>query len=106
MAFYTFLESVTTNLNCDIRDKALRCQKAEHDFAGMPCGIMDQFISVMGQEGAALKIDCRSMEVELVPLKDVNVVVVNSNVKHELTGSEYPMRYVIVLYIGKVERKL
>lgn len=40
--------------------KALACQKAEHTFAGMPCGIMDQFISVMGKEGHALLIDCRS----------------------------------------------
>lgn len=40
--------------------KALACQKAEHTFAMMPCGIMDQFISVMGKEGHALLIDCRS----------------------------------------------
>lgn len=40
--------------------KALVCQKAEHTFAMMPCGIMDQFISVMGKEGHALLIDCRS----------------------------------------------
>jgi galactokinase len=41
------------------KDKALLCQKAEHDFAKVPCGIMDQFISVMGQAGTALLIDCR-----------------------------------------------
>lgn len=40
-------------------DKALICQKAEHDFAGMPCGIMDQFISVMGKKDHALLIDCQ-----------------------------------------------
>lgn len=40
-------------------DKALICQKAEHDFAGMPCGIMDQFISVMGKKNHALLIDCQ-----------------------------------------------
>lgn len=44
----------------DLVAKALACQKAEHEFAGMPCGIMDQFISVMGKEGHALLIDCRS----------------------------------------------
>lgn len=44
----------------DLVAKALACQKAEHTFAGMPCGIMDQFISVMGKEGHALLIDCRS----------------------------------------------
>lgn len=39
--------------------KAMVCQKAEHIFAGVPCGIMDQFISVMGIEGHALLIDCK-----------------------------------------------
>lgn len=43
--------------------KAMVCQKAEHIFAGVPCGIMDQFISVMGIEGHALLIDCK-----LVPI--------------------------------------
>jgi len=38
--------------------KALACQKAEHDFAEVPCGIMDQFISTMAEEGHALLIDC------------------------------------------------
>ena len=41
------------------QDKALACQKAEHTFGGMPCGIMDQFISVMGKEGHALLLDCK-----------------------------------------------
>lgn len=44
----------------DLVAKALACQQAEHTFAGMPCGIMDQFISVMGKENHALLIDCRS----------------------------------------------
>lgn len=44
----------------DLDQKALTCQKAEHTFPGVPCGIMDQFISVMGAEGHALLIDCRS----------------------------------------------
>lgn len=45
-------------------DKALACQKAEHDYAGVPCGIMDQFTSVMGKEGHALLIDCRYWKYE------------------------------------------
>ncbi|XP_022313681.1 galactokinase-like [Crassostrea virginica] len=95
VATYTFLDVLTSG-GADVskKDKALACQKAEHQYAGMPCGIMDQFISVMGQEGHALLIDCRSMEAQLVPMNDPNVVVLvtNSNVKHELTGSEYPTR--------------
>ncbi len=76
------------------RDKALLCQKAEHTFAGVPCGIMDPFISVMGREGHALLIDCRSQQTRLVPIADPSValLVVNSNVKHELTGGEYAQR--------------
>ncbi len=75
-------------------EKALLCQKAEHDFAGMPCGIMDQFISVMGQADHAMLLDCRSHEPRLVPMEDasVTVLIINSNKKHELTGSEYPER--------------
>ncbi|XP_070579875.1 galactokinase-like [Ptychodera flava] len=93
VATYTFLEVLTGNTT-GLKEKALACQKAEHDFAGMPCGIMDQFISTMGKEGHALLIDCRSMESKLVPLSDPSLVilVINSNVRHELTGSEYPTR--------------
>ncbi len=74
--------------------KALLCQKAEHEYAHMPCGIMDQFISVMGREGYAMLLDCRSREPKMVPIDDpdVSVLIINSNVKHELTGSEYPDR--------------
>jgi len=75
-------------------EKALLCQKAEHQFAGMPCGIMDQFVSVMGRKDHLLLLDCRSRQTEFVPMSDpaVAVLIVNTNVKHELTGSEYPTR--------------
>ena len=60
VATYTFLDVLTSGgTDVSKKDKALACQKAEHQYAGMPCGIMDQFISVMGQEGHALLIDCR-----------------------------------------------
>ena len=75
-------------------EKALLCQKAEHEYAFMPCGIMDQFISAMGEEGHAMLLDCRSLRRQSVPLDnpDVVVLVINSNVKHTLSGSEYPQR--------------
>ncbi|XP_064614727.1 galactokinase-like [Liolophura sinensis] len=94
VATYTFLDQLNPNGPVSLTKKALACQKAEHDFANMPCGIMDQFISLMGKKGHALLIDCRSLESRLVPLKDPNVVVMvtNSNVRHTLTGSEYPSR--------------
>jgi galactokinase len=75
-------------------DKALLCQKAEHDYAGMPCGIMDQFISVMGKKDHLLLLDCRSRKPELVPMSDPSMalLIINTNVKHELTGGEYAKR--------------
>lgn len=74
--------------------KALLCQKAEHDFAGVPCGIMDQCSSVMGRAGSLLLLDCRARTVCLTPLADPDVValVVNSNVKHALTDGGYAAR--------------
>ncbi|ERL95343.1 hypothetical protein D910_12608 [Dendroctonus ponderosae] len=95
VATYTFLDALTGGAPEEsLSDKALACQKAEHQYAGMPCGIMDQFISVMGKDGHALLIDCWSLTSELIPLNDPQIVVLitNSNVKHELTGSEYPTR--------------
>lgn len=94
VAMYTFLENLTGREAKSLRDKALACQKAEHTFPGMPCGIMDQFITVMGKKEHALLIDCRSLEASHVPLRNSEMVflVINSNVRHELTGSEYPQR--------------
>jgi galactokinase len=84
------------NLKTDKVTKALRCQKAEHDFAGMPCGIMDQFISAVGEDGHLVLIDCRSNKPTLVPFGSGEttplILVTNSKVKHKLTGSEYPDR--------------
>jgi len=66
------------------------CQRAEREFVGMPCGIMDQYISLFGQAGAAVKIDCRSLENETVRLPDgVAICAVNTMVKHELGSSAY-----------------
>jgi galactokinase len=89
----TLLEAIT-GYKLDPVEKALLCQKAEHDFAGMPCGIMDQFISVMGKENHLLLLDCRSRKPELVPMTDPSValLITNTNVKHALTGGEYAKR--------------
>ncbi|KAB0793858.1 hypothetical protein PPYR_13478 [Photinus pyralis] len=94
VATYTFLDALNGVNDILPKDKALACQKAENGFVGMPCGIMDQFISVMGKEGNALLIDCRTMVPTLIPLSnpDIVIVIINSNVKHELTGSEYSTR--------------
>ncbi len=93
VATATLLEAVVGTA-LDPVEKALLCQKAEHEYAGMPCGIMDQFISTLGRPDHLLLLDCRSREFDLVPFTDpaVSVLIINTNVKHELTGSEYPKR--------------
>jgi galactokinase len=88
------LMEAATGKTIDPIEKALLAQKAEHDFAGVPCGIMDQFISALGREGHLLLLDCRTRKTELVPMSDpsVELLVVNTNVKHELGSGEYAKR--------------
>jgi len=69
------------------------CQKAEHDFVGTRCGIMDQFVAVHGAAGHALMLDCRSLEYQRLPMPhDFRLVVCNSMVRHELASGEYNRR--------------
>ena len=69
------------------------CRRAENEFVGAPCGIMDQYVAVFGREGAAICIDCRSLEHRPVRLPaDVAIFAVNTMVKHELGQSAYPVR--------------
>ncbi len=93
VATATLLEAAT-GVTIDKVQKALLCQKAEHDYAGMPCGIMDQFTSVMAQADHLMLLDCRSTDVRLVSMDapELAVLIINSNVKHELTGGEYAER--------------
>jgi galactokinase len=69
-------------------------QKAEHHFAGVMCGIMDQFASMFGKKDHVIKLDCRSLEYEYVPLnlKGIKIVLLNTNVKHSLSASAYNTR--------------
>ena len=74
-------------------EKALLCQRAEHEFAGVPCGIMDQFAVCFARAGHALELDCRSREVVHVPIDDsVGVMVFDSGVKHALADGDYAKR--------------
>jgi len=69
------------------------CQRAEHEYVGTRCGIMDQFIAVFGQSAHALVLDCRSLGYEAVPIPhDVRLVICNSMVKHQLAAGEYNRR--------------
>ncbi len=69
-------------------------QKAEHEYAGVMCGIMDQFASMMGKANQVIKLDCRSLEYEYVPFKldGIKILLLNTNVKHSLASSEYNTR--------------
>jgi galactokinase len=93
VATATLLEAIT-GVTLDPIEKALLCQTAEHKFAGVPCGIMDQFASVMCREDHFMLLDCRSQHVEHIPFLDpaITVIIVNTNVKHELSGGEYADR--------------
>ena len=75
-------------------EMARLCQRAEVDFVGMPCGIMDQYVSVFGRENAAVEIDCRSLQHRYVslPAGVAFFIAVNSMVKHALASSAYRKR--------------
>ncbi len=74
-------------------DLALVCREAEQVATGVPCGIMDQLCSVAGRGGCALRIDCRSLSVDYVPLPpQLAVLVLHSGISRALAGSEYAGR--------------
>jgi galactokinase len=69
------------------------CQRAENEFVGANCGIMDQFISANGDRDHALLLDCRDLSFKLAPIPDhVALVIANTMVKHAITGGEYTSR--------------
>lgn len=70
------------------------CQKAEHAFTGTMCGIMDQFASIKGQQKQLMLLDCKTLEFEYLPfdLGDYQLVLLNTNVSHQLANSEYNLR--------------
>lgn len=69
-------------------------QKAEHTYAGVMCGIMDQFASVLGKENSVIQLDCRSLEYTYFPLDlgEYTFLLLNTNVAHSLADSEYNRR--------------
>jgi galactokinase len=93
VATATLLEAMTGQ-TLDPVEKALLCQRAEHDFAGVPCGIMDQFTSILARENHALLLDCRSRTTTPVAMSDpsVTVLIINTNVRHKLAESKYAKR--------------
>ncbi|KJH48396.1 galactokinase [Dictyocaulus viviparus] len=71
------------------------CQRVEHEFAGVPCGIMDQFVITFAEYAHALKIDCRSLTFDLIPLSishDALFLIVDSGAHHNHASGEYAKR--------------
>lgn len=91
--FATIIESLTGEVMAPM-DKALLCQKAEHEYAGVPCGIMDQAAVILGKSQSLLKLDCRDLSVEEVPFlnDEVCLMIIDSDVHHELVDGEYKQR--------------
>ncbi len=69
-------------------------QKAENEFVGVQCGIMDQYINIFGKYGNVLRIDCRTLEYDYFPFdyKDISIVLFDTGVTHSLASSEYNQR--------------
>jgi galactokinase len=84
----------TWNLGIDIKELIKMAQKAEHEFAGVMCGIMDQFASGMGKSDHAIYLNCDTLEFELVPVKldGVKIVISNTNSPHKLDSGVYNQR--------------
>ncbi|WP_159636187.1 galactokinase [Sphingobacterium composti Ten et al. 2007 non Yoo et al. 2007] len=82
------------NLNLSKLDIAKIGQQTEHEAVGVRCGIMDQFASVFGQDNSLIKLDCRSLEYEYIPiqLEGYEILLLNTNVKHSLASSAYNKR--------------
>jgi galactokinase len=73
--------------------RALLCQQAEHDYARVPCGILDQFAISFAQPGHALILDCRNQTVKPVPVPDdLRIAVVDSGLRHDLSDGSYAQR--------------
>lgn len=75
-------------------DLILLAQKAEHEYAGVMCGIMDQFASIFGKDHHVMKLDCRTLDYEYYPFINgsIDIILCDTKVKHSLASSEYNIR--------------
>ncbi len=79
--------------NMSAKSMATLCQRAENEFVGVNCGILDQYSSCLGQEECALLLDCRDLSTRAVPIADgICVVICNTMSARKLSGSEYALR--------------
>jgi len=89
-----FALNILFDLGLSKLDIVLLSQRAEHNFVGTKCGIMDQYASVMGVEGHALLLDCESVSHQYIPieLEPFSLLLLNTNVSHNLATGEYNTR--------------
>lgn len=84
------------NLNLDLKELARATQRAENEFVGVPCGIMDQSISLMGKSGYALLLDCRDLSTKLVPIdlaaSGLELLIIDTQSHHSLVDGGYAER--------------
>ncbi|MEO5783080.1 MAG: galactokinase [Ginsengibacter sp.] len=82
------------NFGLDRKQLALLCQRAEHNFPGVNCGIMDQYANMFGKKDHVILLDTRSVEHQYFPLKleGYEIVLINTKVHHSLASSEYNVR--------------
>lgn len=92
-AMATLLEGLL-DTRLKAREKALLCQRVEHNFAGVPCGIMDTFTLAYGRQNQLILIDCLSGNPALIPFDNTNITVLVSNtmVRHKLSDAAYAER--------------
>jgi len=77
----------------DLVQLAKLCQRAENEFVGTRCGIMDQFVSCLAEQGHCLMIDCRSLDYSTLPVPEhCALVICNTMVRHQLASGEYNLR--------------
>lgn len=93
-ACVAFALNELNGLNYGRLELAKICQRAENEFIGLQCGIMDMYASLFGKADHLIRLDCRSLEHEYFPfeLKDYELVLLDTNVKHSLASSEYNTR--------------
>lgn len=82
------------NLGIDKLSLVKIAQRAENEFVGVRCGIMDQYINIFGKRGNVLRIDCRSLEKDYFPFdyENISIVLFDTKVSHSLASSEYNQR--------------
>lgn len=85
------------NLGFNKEEMVFISQRAEHNFVGVKCGIMDQYTSMFGKKNKALFLDCRAIQAKAIKInfKEYHILLINSNVKHNLSSSAYNDRRLV-----------